>query len=80
MQNFRRPRIRGAFCTHADDLAKRVAVFCGTITADFPALAAAHAAGTLEHALDSLSGRMFHELTAADMDAWNEEGEAAGDA
>lgn len=71
---------RETHCTHADDLAKRVAAFCDTITADFPALAAAHAAGTLERALDRLSGRTFYGLTDADMDAWDEDSEAAGDA
>ena len=71
---------RETHCTHADDLAKRVAAFCDAITADFPALAAAHAAGTLEHALDRLSGRTFYGLTDAAMDAWDEDSEAAGDA
>ena len=71
---------RETYCTHADDLAKRVAAFCDAITADFPALAAAHAAGTLEHALDRLSGRTFYGLTDAAMDAWDEDSEAAGEA
>ena len=66
--------------THADDLARKLFDFCAAIEADFPALASAHAAGTLERALDRLSGRTFYGLTDADMDEWDEDGNAAADA